>query len=460
MNATTQAAPKTELSDEQVLEMFNGKSEEEIGKMWDSDKTTRDALRRYTDLIDENRQPETPDAAPSQTAREDGVVVKAPVVAKINPDWLTTYLTPERTPEEAVQELAKGKAEADKTILFFKDHKLPLVERERDDFKQENLSLRQQIAGFNRKREEEAKMAPVSPPTATAIEPDEVIPELPEDFDPLDKDHVEILVKRQAALDKKIARLTRPEPPKPVVEIPAAIAPTIPSPQQKVNTLEREFQELRALQKAPEFSEFFDTKEDIAVLNQKYDRFFQDLAQANGVRSVIDVNGRYVPEATQIADAYLNPNNQRHAEIRARADSLGLKPPEETDKLLKIIQVRSLRQGYQRAGSQENISYEEAAKLFRGSNPHLFKSEKIANAVADAERRSKAIENRNQFAKEPRANDGADPTQQNHAATTRFQELVQKGPKHLTEQERAEFRDVAKTLQFGDTEIAAWLKIR
>jgi hypothetical protein len=462
MNATTQAAPQTELSDEQVFAMFNGKSEEDIGKMWDSDKATRDALRRFTDLIDDNRQPDKPGAAKTQATREDGVIVKAPVIAKINPDWLTTYLTPERTPEEAVQELAKGKTEADKTINFFKDHKLPLVERERDEFKQENLSLRQQIAEYNRKREEDEKKAKTQPSTVVASVPeDEVIPELPDDFDALDADHVAILVNRQKAIEKKLSRLSKPEEPKPLVETPAIPAQrAVPAPRPQVNSVDREFQEIRMLQAHPEFEEYLKTQKDIAVLSKEYENFFVNLAQANGVREVMDSNGNYVPESTQIANAYLDPNNSNHAAIKARADSLGIKPPEETDKLLKILKVRSTRYGYQKSGSQENIPYDEAARILRANNPQLFKSEKLANAVADAERHARAVENRNQFAREPRANDGADPSQQSTAALSRFEQLVQKGPKNLTEQDRAEFRDVAKTLQLSDMEIAAWLKTR
>jgi len=408
-----------------------------------------------------------PQAASSATPQGGGeVVVDEEVTIKVRPSDLKTYLK-NRTVEEAVREALKGKDEADKTIDFFKVHKVPSLERQLNAERATTTSLRKEIEEWRRKAER-APSAPAQPPQPQA-ESEIALPEIPEIsddidmFDPDDQKKVLGAVKTIPKLLEAIKDLKsrKPEPPAAPPE-PEHREPEGSRQQANTGSVTDEYAEIRMLQANPEFADVFGTSTDIADLDSQYFNFVKNMATAAGISSFVDESGRWTDQVRRAIALYNDQNSSEGKTLRELCERNAIKPPEEMEALTRIYRVRSLRSDYARrgeTGEAKPIEYEDAARFFVANNPSVRRQKTAQDQVAEQERIARAIANRNQYSREPPASSGADQSRIEDLPMERFNALVKKDRKSYTAEETELVKRVLKEgAQMSESEIESWFR--
>jgi hypothetical protein len=347
------------------------------------------------------------------------------VVLRVKKSDLGTYATG-RSTVDAVREKLRGKDEADKTIEFFKNEKLPRLEsraisaeNQAATFVSENKSLKNQI------QEYEARLKNLSGDSGI---------ELPEEIDFFDPDHQELTKKvLEDYRSKRLAsKNVQPQPQKTEPEAKPPAAPDNPTQSEKPQQDEaKEFDDLRNLQRNPDYSEFFQTKTDIQALNNSYLQFTIDLAKTCGIQNPYDANGQLTPETRSVLADYFEPKSTRGDRIRTAANRESVAPPEELPALQRVLlyhQVRSTMGTRRPDGTMAPLSESDAVNLLRVKYPNLFETKKnpVNTRIDEIDARSRAIEDRKARAVEVPTSAGADVTDLNAMPLSEFNRLMKK----------------------------------
>lgn len=455
IDTDTSTTPETAYSaeDQETIEMFGGKNEIEIRQIIHSRPDVAPRLNRFVELIEAANNPQSdppvsatppspPPASSSQDVTEQGVVIEDDVQVTIKPSLLKSYAVNRSLPD-AIKELVKGKDEADKTIKFFKDHKLPLLEQTVAQVTGENQSLKRQI------EEWKTKQAAMAATAQKAIAPES--PELPDEIDFLDPEHQKSIISSLKSYNSQINELKstidslKAGPPAPPLPPNVSQAPQAPVS----SPYEREFAEIRMVQAHPEFQALA-TRTDVAELDRQYSEFVTNMAQTMGVRDVYTPEGRYSPDVLRLLQEYDSQLSPQGKMIRDRCDAYSIKPPEEFDTLRKIYEIRR---------NAAKIGYEDAARLYLSKQPApLPAPAPTALSMSEHDARQRAITNREQYVREPRPSEGA-PMDSSSNELAEFNRLISKGRNTLAEQEVVQLRDYMKRLaNMSDVEIDSWFR--
>ncbi len=398
--------------------------------------------------------PAAPGAAPQEPAADEEETVT------IKRSELGTFATG-RSIREAVLEKLKGKDEADKTIAFFKQDRVPNLERRATSAEAEALTLSNENKSLKKQLEEyEAKLkaapqTPAAPSGDSGIE----IPDIPEDLDFFDPDHQEKVKK----VLKLVTQKARP------VETPAAAPEVKPPEAQKTEEkpfvpAEPEvnpFDEIRRLQANPEYAEFFGTKTDIEKINEDYYRFTLALATTCGIKDAYK-DGELTPEAQSAINDYFNPKSERGDLLRNQAREKNFAPPEELPALQRAILFHKERSKKVLGpdGKAVPISEVDAVTYVKARFPHLFtkKPDPVSSRIEDLEARGRAVENRSNYAKEVPPQVGAEVNDIDKLPMAEYERLYKKNRKDYTPQEVEIWKKILLKAGFTEKQAEDYFK--
>ena len=436
---------------------------------WDDKKLDElDALLResqpQSNAAPDDKKPTGAAATPAATPQGSAAPAAEPekeITISLKPSDLGTYLA-NRTPQEAVLELVKGKRNADETIKFYKEQSLPTLEKTAQSMFAQNQLLKKELEGLKK------QPAGAGGPEGTKpTEPPKIaIPEIPDDVDLFDPEQQKVLVGTLKALrDQNIAlsseitqmRSTPPAPQPQVAPAPQAIG--LP------DEVKSEYNQISLMQMNPEYKEVFSTKVPIEELERQYVAWVESLAKINGLTEIYDAKGRFVPRVSTLISQYLDPSSADGGKLRTVAEQSGAKPPEDISTLSRIYAVRNVRNQYSRrdeSGVVVSISYEEAARIAKSLTPELFtisSSPSTSPSTSEREAIARGVERRSQFAVEVPAARGAQVDEISNMDFNEFQRLMKKPRVEYTTQEAETVRRLLKELaSFSDKEVEDWFK--
>ncbi len=376
----------------------------------------------------------------------------------VKPSWLGSY-GKNRKPDEAIQEMAKGNSEKDKTINYFKDEKIPGLETELQRANEERASLKKQISDFE-KNPVVGGDKKTDKPAAKEV----VIPDLPEGDDMFlteegqkkFRDHLAATNADRDNLRNKVDLLEK--------KIGDVNKKTETVVQEKVakDGITLEFEAVNDFRKDnPTF--FKKEGRETREIEKDYISFMKDLASVKGVSAFAkDGKGYFSKEASDALSSVLDENSQEGKSLREKLQERNIGLPDDFGELQLVYAVRDIRsKKYEKNSSGEfvPITYSEAFKIYRGSNGNQDKKMILDARKQGHEDLQKAIDEKNdKFAKETPSKGGANPINVESFPTETFMKLVNKGARQRTSEEDDILRTLMKAKQFPDSEIQAVLK--
>jgi hypothetical protein len=393
--------------------------------------------------------------AAAAPAAETNIADDKEVSITIKPSDLGTYAKGRSSLQEAIQELVKGKQEADKTIEFYKSHKIPTIEKTLTSAVAQVETLQRELAALK-----QGAPAPGKPGEKAAEVEMPTMPELPDEIDFLDPDHQKTVSDYLKSVPNLVKALTSQ-----IQSVRSEASAGVESVRRTADRapVNSEYDEIRLLQANPETEGLLSTKTDIEQLDTEYYNFVKNMASLSGIQQVVDNSGNWTEQTRKALAFFMDQESVEGKAIREACVANNVKLPEEYPILSRIYQARGLRQKYLTRsgdGSSVPISYDEAFKLLRAQNPSITPGKtKVQLAVEEQERLAAAQKNRDKFSKEPRSTDGAQPNSLTDLTAQKFADLVRKDRKTYTPAEK-EFvtnvlRDEAK---MSDAEITSWFK--
>ena len=423
---------------QEKLAALNGLSNDEISRVIMTDPDLYKVVLENQDQLEEILQQSTAgESAAAAIPQGDATPEEKPVNVMVKPSWLGTYGV-NRTPDEAVQEMAKGVVEKDRHINFLKTQKIPTLESELESTKGKINTLQEELEKLRK-----------APPQAVELD---ATGELPDDFDQFDPDHVDSLVKAHKCLNQKIKDLE--------AKVSGTVPQAHPKPATPTFDPTSEFNQINLVTKNPEYATYFGLNRDVQEVEKDYVSFVQNIAILGGFAgNILTENGAFQPAVQQIISNYADANSQ----LKGLADKNGIAPPEDVGALNKVYKLRTLRNTYARKNAQgemEPLSYDEAFKLMQVSEPQASKeTPAMQAALAEQQRMARAVGNREQFARETKATDGVDLSSSGNAANARFSELIRKDRKTHSPTEKEFMSSYFKNnANYTDQEVEDWYK--
>jgi hypothetical protein len=177
---------------------------------------------------------------------------------------------------------------------------------------------------------------------------------------------------------------------------------------------------------------------------------------------VFDANGRFTPEIGRLLDVYFDPASPDHQKITTAATAAGITLPEDYPTLMRIYQVREIRNRYQAqdpiTGVYGPIPYIEAIRLARTMKPEIFTSAKTG-PQAQREAIASAKEARSAFAPEPAGATSSDADLQQHETPEEYYRLMKKSRDEYTPEEVSRLSSMLKKYaEFSDREVEEYFK--
>lgn len=391
------------------------------------------------------------------------------ITITIKKSLLGTYIK-NREPEEAIVEMHKGITERDKFIEFLRNNKLPVLEQELELTKSQLASFKQEAA---RKATSQSADKSSEYDAASGDEDDLQLPEELDLFDPEQTQKVAKILRKQTEIIKKLSKGEFPQP-----QAAAQAGPQGPQP--GMNPAELEAAQVRMLTKNPQFAQHFaGMQRDVLDIEKDFLNFCQDIALLNGHNGLItDQNGRIIPAIAEMVTLYQDSSNAAGDAIRARAQAAGIKLPDDMQYLNNVYNIKRIRNQFFKNGPAglEPLPWEEAARIFTAQNPAQQPQPhqppvqqyqqpfpgvspgqpqgELSPEQQQYHRYQTAVQNRNQYSREPATNTGPDLTDIRNLPPQEFARLERKPYKDMTPVEQETWKRVLRELGgMSDEEI-------
>lgn len=368
----------------------------------------------------------------------------------VKPSWLGSYAK-NRKPDEAIQEMAKGNVEKDKTITFFKDEKIPALETELQKANEERATLKQQIADFEKKLQD-AGGKPAEKPETKEVK----IPDLPEDDlfyteegQKKIKDYLVAINQDRDNLRNELKSITEK-----VGDIEQKTE-TVAQDRQAKDAVKMEFEAIDNFRK--ENPAVFKSARNAQDIEKDYVGFMKDMASVQGIEAFAkDGSGRFSKEASDALHAVIDENSEDGKAIREKLQERNIKLPDDFGELQMVYAIRDIRsQTFEKNASGEAvpIPYNKAFKIYQGSNGDELKKMLLDARKDGHENFQKAVDERKRFAKETPLKGGAGPIDVDNYPTEQFFKLIEKGAAARTDEEDDILRHILKAKNLSDNEI-------
>jgi hypothetical protein len=438
-----------------------------------------DALNAIADQQEKNTRGTKPDAAPAAPAGAPAASVPSEeeetVTLKLRRSALGTYAPKERSTADAIQELIKGYGEKDKTISFYKETKVPNLEK----------ALEKAAANYNtlKKEVDELKKAPQGPTQQPFTVPED-LPDVNEDeVDEFDKEGFDKLKKRSKALRDILKATTALKSEIAGLKKDGAAAPAAPAatsqPEKKdgapaapagteEDPLAPVFAEISEGQVDPQVGKFIRTRKPFKEVNSDYITFCVELAELSGIKKPFDDQGNMVEDTKLLVEAYLNPKDPEGEKIRTAVNQVNtarvadkkaaIALPEDFDKYMLTLHIRE-KQFVKRGGQTIDIGFVNAARIYRGEHPELFtEADPVQKKIDEQKKLDAAAAERNGKAVEVPTSQGAELGDHGYVQEQALRIMNSKAYSDMTPAEAEIVKTALKNAGASDAEIAERFK--
>jgi len=329
------------------------------------------------------------------------------ITVKVRKSTLGSYAK-NRTPEEAVVELARGKSESDKTIDFLKNHKLPGVEEENINLRAQTLTLKQELEAYKKKKD----AAPAAKPVEVA---------LPADLENLDLLDPDAQKKVMDTLKQFSAALKSTQEQNQALKSELdGLKTDVTSANERTNA--RETEESLRNKVASDLSEIdtirrqnpdlFVSQRPYEAIQGDYVAFVDDLCLIAGVKGPVrDDKGEFTPEARAAYALYHDA--EKGKELKEKCDKEGVALPEDFADMMRMHEIRTQKVRIINSATgrieEHPLPLEDAVKQYKKQNELSPDKARLEGVKKGHDAYNKAVEKRAQFAKEIRASQGASP---------------------------------------------------
>jgi len=208
--------------------------------------------------------------------------------------------------------------------------------------------------------------------------------------------------------------------------------------------------------------ELFNGKRDLAKVEEDYVAFMTGLAKAKGFTGQVlnPATGMFAPEVNEAYRLY--HDEKEGAAFKKKVDSAGYRMPEDFSDLLLIHKLRSIRNdNFERdlSGKFKPWSFSKSLEFHIAKQP-ATEDPRMAEVRRKKEAETKAIENRQAFAKELPAKDGANPIDLTALTEDDFRRELRRYNETGSEEAKAWLENVTKSAGWKQSEIDNLLKQR
>jgi len=404
-----------------------------------SDPAIRDDYLSNGDKYSIAEKTEEPKAETPSPA--EPTLSKRKVTLEVDDEMLGTY-GKNREADAAILEALKGNKEKDKTIDFFKNEKLPTVERELQEARTVAAGLKKQIAEYEAKKME-LSVKKVEKTNFSDF------PEFKDDESILDDETGPKILKALKNLKEYQTHISGLESKIEALEgsiTTAAKARERDAASEAANRqLQEEFQEIDRVVET--HAEALGKARSFKSMQDDYVGFMDNLKSISGIDGpLFDEAGAFRKEVQDRYRIYHEESDSGKA-LREICKAKGIGLPQDFDVLSRIYAIRGIRNNHFERGSDGNpvpISYDKAIRLYQSENPEkkLAVSDSTRQ-MSEIEKRARAAENLNKTSELP-AEGGAVVDIENYPRE-KFMAQMKKPVDEWTDFEVNLFKQVAKT---------------
>jgi hypothetical protein len=366
------------------------------------------------------------------------------VTVKISKKLLGDYAK-NRSPEEAIAELAKGKDKANKYIKYLTEEGIREKEEEIEKLMAENRGLQLKIKEFSEKPAKEAKQVDV---------PDVDIDGELQEIDLYSDDgqtKIKNIFKKMAGAANELKKSN------------SALVNQVQSLEKEMreapkgdtanSAVYREFEEINRF--ARRHNDVFGLERDIEDIQEDFYEFSNNLAIAAGVKETRKPNGDWAEEMVKAFDAYSNKDSKEGEILRERLETSGVKLPEDYDGYAALMSIRSIK-------NSRKIPYDEAFAIFKDKYKDKFNlgEKKNDKHLKDrVEREARALQNREKAARETSAKDDSGNIDEYKMTIETAKELLDIPVKKRTAEQMDLLRKTFKRAGYSDSQTEYYLAL-
>jgi len=270
-----------------------------------------------------------------EPVKEEKTERQEPVSLTIDPSIFGDY-GKDRTPEEALAEIVKGKNSANKQIKYLTKQLVPDLEEKS-----------KKLEAVNQKLELKVKELEESVKKKVEDKPESKI-DIEDDFSDVDFYTDEGIEKAKTLFKKQATAI------KALLDEKADLKSEVSGLKKEVSSVVKTVQEGKAsegfqseIQMLDSFAEqnkqeFPSLKRSILTIQKEFESFSSALARAAGIDSVKDASGKWTKDIVVAFEEYDDPDSQKGQKYREQLELEGVLLPEDYDDYAKMMGVRKI----------------------------------------------------------------------------------------------------------------------